>query len=67
MSEHFTLPYSGFQIGYPKAHIIRPNGEERFHPVTPDIEVDAPVLDGDRDAMLAALVALIEGAQIDPI
>ena len=65
--EHFTLPYSGFQIGYPKAHIIRPNGEERFHPVTPDIEVDAPVLDGDRDAMLAALVALIEGAQIDPI
>ena len=57
--EHFYLPNSGLQIGYPKAHIIRPNGDERLHPLTPDIELNAPLFD-DGDAVLDQLVALIE-------
>ena len=40
--EQFSLPNSGFVIGYPKAHIIRPNGEESSHPVTPDVLIDVP-------------------------
>jgi hypothetical protein len=58
--EQFYLPHSGLQIGYPKAHIIRPNGEERLHPVTPDIEIRVPVLGNAGDAMLDAVVALVE-------
>jgi len=58
--EYFYLPHSQLQIGYPKAHILRPNGEERLHPVTPDIEIRVPVLGGEGDAMLEAVVALIE-------
>lgn len=40
--ETFTLPHSGFEVAFPKAHIIRPGGREDLHPVTPDI-----VLTGD--------------------
>lgn len=58
--EQFYLPHSGLQIGYPKAHIIRPSGEARLHPVTPDIEIRVPVLGVEGDGMLDAVVALIE-------
>lgn len=59
--EHFNLPHSGFQIGYPKAHIIRPNGEEALHPVTPDIELGSNDRAVGEDDMLQDLIALIEG------
>ncbi len=59
--EHFYLPHSRLQIGYPKAHIIRPNGEERLHTLTPDIEISAPLFADDRDVMLERLVDMIEG------
>ena len=55
--EHFTLPHSGFSVGYPKAHIIRPNGEEASHPVTPDVPLPVPAVRGARDVMLDTLVA----------
>ncbi len=59
--EHFYLPHSGLQIGYPKAHIIRPNGDERLHVLTPDIEIEVPPMSGTRDVRLERLVAIIEG------
>lgn len=55
--EHFALPHSGFSVGYPKAHIIRPNGEEISSPVTPDVPLPVPAVRGARDVMLDALVA----------
>jgi len=55
--EHFTLPHSGFSVGFPKAHIIRPNGEERSHPVTPDVIIPAPSIRTQDDVVLNALVA----------
>ncbi|GAB5453993.1 MAG: hypothetical protein Hens2KO_02220 [Henriciella sp.] len=54
--EHFTLPYSNFKVGYPKAHIIRPNGETRAHPVSPDVSIAIPLLRGEEDVMLSELV-----------
>lgn len=50
--EHFSLPNSGFVVGYPKAHIIRPNGDERSHPVTPDTLISVPSVRGSEDIML---------------
>lgn len=61
-TEHFILPNSGFRVGYPKAHIIRPNGEERLHPVTPDIALQSVDVSLGEDWMLQAVVALIEDA-----
>lgn len=57
--EHFTLPNSGFRVGYPKAHIIRPNGEERSHPLTPDVLLPVPTTRGAEDGVLEELVARI--------
>jgi C-terminal processing protease CtpA/Prc len=28
--EHFTLPNTGFKVGFPKAYIVRPSGDERL-------------------------------------
>ena len=50
--EHFSLPNSGFVVGYPKAHIIRPNGNARSHPVTPDVLISVPSVRGSEDIML---------------
>lgn len=57
--ERYTLPNTGLVLGYPKAHIIRPNGEDHPHPVTPDLELDFPVLRGETDVVLEQLRALI--------
>ncbi|WP_300554140.1 S41 family peptidase [Maricaulis sp.] len=57
--EYFTLPATGIRVGYPKAHIIRPNGDDHPHPVTPDIELSLPLLRGETDAALDQLVERI--------
>lgn len=59
--ESFSLPQTGITAGYPKAHIIRPNGERNSHPVSPDIELDMPYLRGEEDVVLEALRARIAG------
>ena len=58
--EHFSLPNTQFKVGYPKAHIIRPNGETKTHPVTPDVSIKAPAVRGEQDVMLNELVHLIQ-------
>ncbi|RIJ32443.1 S41 family peptidase [Henriciella mobilis] len=60
--EQFTLPNTGFPVGFPKAHIIRPNGDETPHPVTPDVPLRAPAIRGAEDVRLDALVARIREA-----
>ena len=60
--EHFHLPNSGFKVGYPKAHIIRPNGKTESHPVTPDIGLPAPAVRGEEDVMLNAMVQKIRSS-----
>ena len=59
--EHFTLPHSGFRIGYPKALIIRPNGDEHAHPLSPDVRLATPQVGDQGDVVLEAAVAHVEG------
>lgn len=54
--EHFTLPNTGFTVGYPKAHIIRPSGKKEVHPLVPDVPLTVPPLRGASDVMLQALL-----------
>lgn len=58
--ENFTLPNTGLIVGFPKAHIIRPNGDERVQGVTPDIVIETPILQSADDPVLMEALRLIE-------
>ncbi|MEM7729804.1 MAG: S41 family peptidase [Pseudomonadota bacterium] len=62
--ETFTLPQSGFTVGFPKSHIIRPNGDATPGPVTPDVVISAPVVSDSADPVLDTLVQRIEAGAI---
>ena len=56
--ERFKLPNTGIAVGYPKAHIVRPNGDRRSRGVTPDIAIDIPVVETPADEVLQRAVAI---------
>lgn len=58
--EQFTLPRTGIVVGYPKALIIRPNGDERSAPLTPDVRLPAPQLGDTGDGVLNAALAHVQ-------
>lgn len=58
--ERFTLPNTGIVVAYPKALIVRPNGNESIHPITPDVRLPAPRIRGASDEMLEAAVRHVE-------
>ncbi|MEJ2273888.1 MAG: S41 family peptidase [Woeseiaceae bacterium] len=57
--ETFRLPATGIEVGFPKAHIIRPSGETRPDGVTPDWPMPSPIVAGAEDTVLEALLARI--------
>ena len=60
--EQFTLPRTGIEVGYPKARILRPNGDARPRGVVPDIAIDTPIVAGTEDVVLhRALEAMSRG------
>ena len=61
--EHFSLPNTGFTVGYPKAHIIRPNGNKESHPVTPDVLLTVLPVRGATDVMLQKLLQHLDNAR----
>jgi C-terminal processing protease CtpA/Prc len=57
--ERFTLPATSVSVGFPKAYIIRPNGDERVQGVTPDIPIRTPIVEPASDPVLQmALTAM---------
>jgi len=61
--EHFSLHNTGVVVGYPKAHIVRPDGSLASRPVTPDLELAFPPLRGSEDVVLDRLVSQIRAGQ----
>lgn len=59
--EHFTLPRTGIEVGFPKAHIIRVNGDTRPRGVVPDIAIDTPVVEPQADVVLQRALAIAAG------
>ncbi|MEJ2273890.1 MAG: S41 family peptidase [Woeseiaceae bacterium] len=57
--ETFRLPHTGIEVGFPKAHIIRPSGDTRPDGVTPDWPIPSPIVAGSQDTVLEALAARI--------
>lgn len=50
--ERFTLPRTGVSVGFPKARLIRPNGNLKARGVVPDVTVAAPIVATPADEML---------------
>jgi len=50
--ERFTLRNTGFSVGYPKAYILRPNGDTRVAGVNPDVFIATPIVQGADDPVL---------------
>ena len=59
--EHFTLPNTGFRVGFPKAHIIRPSGDEQTGGVQPDLPIETPIVPSGKDVVLERLIERIGG------
>ncbi len=58
--ERFTLPNTGIVVSYPKALIVRPNGNESIHPLSPDVALPSPKVRGAMDIMLEAALKHIQ-------
>ncbi len=63
--ERFTLPETGIVVAYPKALIVRPSGNDKAHPVSPDVALPSPKIRGATDVMLKAAIAYIESQASD--
>lgn len=60
--EHFELTHTKIKVGYPKALIVRPNGDRLPDGVTPDIELTTP--DGlDLETYLQLVIQEIHNAE----
>jgi C-terminal processing protease CtpA/Prc len=60
--EQFRLPNTGLMVGYPKARIVRPNGDLRARGVTPDIEIQIPIVQDPTDSVLQNAMAIAKGS-----
>ena len=56
--EQFRLPNTGLTVGYPKARIVRPNGDRRTRGVTPDIRIRIPIVQDPTDTVLRNAIAI---------
>lgn len=50
--ESFTLHHSGIKVGYPKALIVRPNGNTNPQGVTPNYLIDIEMTKNQQNIML---------------
>ncbi len=64
--ETFALPNTGIEVGYPKARILRPNGDARPRGVIPDIAIATPLPSGGEDAVLEQALERIPEAGVRP-
>jgi hypothetical protein len=56
--EQFTLPRTSIEVGFPKAHIVRPSGDTAARGVVPDIAIPTPLLESKDDPVLRRAVAI---------
>lgn len=57
--EQFTLANTGFSVGFPKAYILRPNGDTRVAGVTPDIAIPTPIVQSTADPVLQEALRMV--------
>lgn len=63
--ESFRLPHTGIDVGYPKAHIVRPNGDLSPRGVVPDIAIPTPVVETPDDPVLRRTIEIVRDENDD--
>ncbi len=61
--ETFALPRTGFVVGYPKAFIVRPDGDRTARGVAPDVAIETPILEGPNDPVLEQALARVKASR----
>ena len=56
--EQFKLTRTGIEVGFPKAQIIRVNGDMAARGVVPDIAIETPIVEAPRDPVLQQALAI---------
>lgn len=56
--EQFTLSRTGIEVGFPKAQIVRVNGDVSARGVVPDIAIETPVVEPGSDVVLQRALAI---------
>ncbi len=56
--ESFQLPHSGIKVGYPKAFILRTNGDETPRGAIPDVIIKTPIVEQADDPVLQKALAI---------
>lgn len=51
--EQFALSRTGIVVNFPKAHIVRPDGNTEARGVVPDVAIETPIVEGVADTGLA--------------
>lgn len=64
--ESFTLPRTGLVVGFPKAEIVRPNGNRSPRGVVPDLAIETPLREGPDDPVLRRALALVRSGPMQP-
>lgn len=59
--EQFTLPRTGIEVGFPKALIVRVNGDMTPRGVVPDIAIETPIVEPQSDVVLQRALAIAGG------
>lgn len=57
--ETFILPRTGIVVGFPKAQIVRPNGDATTRGVVPDFAINTPIIEGADDPVLAQALRIV--------
>ncbi len=58
--EAFSLSRTKVSISFPKAHIIRSNGETKAHALRPDIIIETPLVEYAEDSVLSKALEEVE-------
>lgn len=58
--EHFQLQHSKLKVGFPKAFIIRPSGDESIRGVVPDKIIRTPILESSKDSVLQQALEIVK-------
>lgn len=61
--EKFTLPRTGIEVSFPKARILRSNGDARARGVIPDIAIATPLVYDGTDMVLRQAIKIIDDEQ----
>jgi C-terminal processing protease CtpA/Prc len=56
--EQFTLPRTGIEVGFPKAQIVRVNGDVSARGVAPDVAIETPIVEPPSDPVLQRALAI---------